>query len=460
MSLISDKLGMDPAMMKEMKQFARDKDYDDKQKRIDAQQSKIDTIEASKTALEQISEKKVEFGKTIKSLGTIAEAKPKTAEIGTNDVGNGSDYLGIVVDKGVDPQVIEVKINQVASASHTILSKTIEDNNGTDVPKTGFGDKIGVNDTIKITTTGNKISVEVKHDDTINEVINKINTEFSKNQKNFKASRIDNKADNTSFISITGTNAGKNEDFKIEFGNGNNIASATPHKGTNAEVTVNGAPVTNTKNQFNVADGIALDIRKVNAGNTFQTVSIKNDSGTLGQNIEELISQYNQFAESVATEIHSNDHNVARSLETELSKMRNAIAKQGDISLGSMGIIQKNNPQKDGPNYITFEITNQKVFDNELNVNSDKLVTYFKDVSDSMRTPMSNLSKIITKNSNQYETKIKREEVILETKTQELTDTKEKDKKEDIALQFTMMQLAIEMQQMQQMLKGMFSEGN
>lgn len=456
MSLIQDKLGMDPMMMKEVKQFARDKDYDNKQKEIDAQQSKIDTIQVSKEALNQISESKAELNKMIKSLSS--EKELRTAEIGTNDIGNGLDYLNVVVNEGTDPQTLEIKINQVATAPRVILAKTVAaDGNGKNIPESGFGNNIGVNDTIKISTdnSGNTIDIVVNAVDTIDQVIDKINTEFNKNNKEFKASKIDNKHDDTHFISITGTNTGKNNDFKIEFVNNNDIKSATAHKGTNAEITVNEATVINSKNQFSITDGITIDVRKANTENTFQTISIKNDNGTLGQNIEEFIVQYNQLAELIAT-TDNKDINVLRPLEAELNKIKNVIIKQDDMPLASMGITQKINKQQGTHNYITFEITDQAAFSNKLSNSSDKISTYLKSVTQNIRKPIENISKIISQNSSNYDNKIKKENKILETKKEELDMTKEKDHNDDIALQFTLMQLAMEMQQMQQMLKGMF----
>ncbi len=157
--------------------------------------------------------------------------------------------------------------------------------------------------TFSITYKGNTISVDYDNTDTLQSIVDKINTEASNNNVNVNASiffdgskyrllikGLDTGASSTVSLSDSNTGTGSLIDELGGFSN--------PQKAQDAEISIYGNTVTSETNTFsNVIDGLSIEVKKVSSSPV--NVTITNNFQPLKDNLQTLIDNYNTIVDFV-----------------------------------------------------------------------------------------------------------------------------------------------------------------
>ncbi len=157
--------------------------------------------------------------------------------------------------------------------------------------------------TLSISYKGNSIDISYDNTDSLQNIVDKINSEASANNMNINASvfydgnnyRLLIKGldtGSTSGISISDSNSGTGS-LTDELGGFNNVQSAQ-----DAEISIYGTTVKSETNSFNnVLDGISIEVKKQTT--TPVNISISNDYKPVKDNLQKLIDAYNQIVDFV-----------------------------------------------------------------------------------------------------------------------------------------------------------------
>ncbi len=245
--------------------------------------------------------------------------------------------LSILDEKSVsvsDETAIDVSITDPSALSPTNIDITVNQLAKNDVWLSGSGvsDKTAAistlsSGTLSITYQGNTINVNYDNTDSLDSIVNKINTEAANNSVNIKASvffdgtnyrlmikGMDTGASNTVSISDTGN-------LSSELGGFSNVQNAQ-----DAQISIYGTPVTSETNTFNsVITGLSITVKSTTTSSV--NISIQNNYTPFKDKLKEFIDKYNEIVDFIKEKTGKNG---VLSGEFSLQQIRSTIFEKLD----------------------------------------------------------------------------------------------------------------------------------
>ncbi len=205
-----------------------------------------------------------------------------------------------------DESVAEVSITDHSVLSTSNIDITVNRLAQNDVWLTGSGvtDKTTsistlTSSSLNITYGGNTITVNYDNTDSLESIVNKINTEAANNNLNIKASIF---FDGTNYrLLIKGLDTGAGNTISITdsgnlsttLGGFNNVQTAQ-----NAQISVYGTTVTSQTNTFNnVIAGLSITVKSVSS--TPVNITVKNDYSEFKDDLSNFIKKYNEMVDFI-----------------------------------------------------------------------------------------------------------------------------------------------------------------
>jgi hypothetical protein len=236
----------------------------------------------------------------------------KTASTSTQDAGSGDDYItNIHVDDAARAGDTKIAVAQVATAAELVLASAAN---------TGF-DKtaaLGKDGNMVLTVGGNARTVAIVATDTVTQVVEKINHQFTTNSDDFEAFLVQGDG-NTAFIEVRAKNTGAGN-ITVAYNGGNieNPFDQQPHTqsdvdGQDAHIYIYGVSRTQASNKFvNVVAGLSFELTgRVNAANAgggnvaygglnYNTIKVKEDHSNVKKMIIEFGNSLNDLSYIIA----------------------------------------------------------------------------------------------------------------------------------------------------------------
>jgi flagellar hook-associated protein 2 len=245
--------------------------------RVQTQNSQVSSAISSMSDVGNLLSK---FKDSVSALDTIQEVGSFTAT-------SSSKSVVATAAGGAQPGSFEINVTQLASAYKAYSGP---------MNITQVGQALAQSGTLGLSVNGQSVSLDIQPTDTLDNVMQKINTSglrvsassfFDGQQYRMQLRGLDTGAENNVAVTETGTS----------FGFDSNVKST----GKDAQLEIDGFPVTSKTNQIQGAiGGVTLALTEVTSTPT--TVTIDSDTDGFAKKLQTLVDSYNAVVNRVHTE--------------------------------------------------------------------------------------------------------------------------------------------------------------
>ena len=309
-----------------------------------------------------------DFGSILKDMQQLLNKVADISKLDKKSVSVSDETVidvSITNDSALSPSNIDISVNKLAQNDVWLTGSGVSD-------KTTALTSLSIS-SLDITYGGNTITVNYDNTDSLESIVNKINTEAANNNLNIRASiffdgsnyrllvkGLDTGASNTVSINDNGN-------LSSVLGGFNNVQTAQ-----NAEISIYGTTVVSQTNTFNnVTSGLSITVRSVSSSPV--NITVQNDYSEFKNDLKDFIKKYNEMVDFIKEKTGKNG---ILSGEFSLQQIRSTIFKKLEPLMNNNLI----SVDKD-TGHISL---NETELDNLLNTDVSKVQTMVNDLKNNL----------------------------------------------------------------------------
>lgn len=229
-------------------------------------------------------------------------------EIGTFESKTVNNSNETAVSVSADTEAIEgtynIEVTRLATSSQ-LTSGTIE---AMTIDNKTSADSLNLKGDLTLSTTGSEsFTIKVTEEDSLKEIVNKINETAKEKESGLQATIIDNR------IVLMDSNMGKHSitvesDSTIASDLALDSTNGTFAEGQAAEFKINGISITRDSNNITDAvDGLTIELKAVTENNKVSTIKVAEDLDKTTEAVQGFVDQYNSVMDFIGTQLDVGD---------------------------------------------------------------------------------------------------------------------------------------------------------